>query len=253
MEKLIIAIIIALLYWWSCSEISILTMPFQSPIIIGAIAGLLYGNFTQGIIIGAGLQAMYMGVFTAGNVLPNDKALAACVAIPIALTANLDATAAIAVAVPFGVLGAFVDTLRKTINSYFVKKGDEYANQGNIKGIRFAAVTGPILTQFVVRFFPVLIIAYFGVSFAQPLIAMIPEWMMNGLTVAGGILPAIGFATCILMIGKKNLLPYFLIGFFLVQISSMPMITTAIFALAAAALHIQFSNDAGLNGGETNV
>lgn len=250
MEKLIIAIIIALLYWFSCAEISILTMPFQSPIIIGAIAGLLYGDFTQGIIIGAGLQAMYMGVFTAGNVLPNDKALASCVAIPIALSAGLDATAAIAVAVPFGVLGAFIDTLRKTINSYWVKKGDEYIENGNIKGLRLAAVTGPLITQFVVRFFPVLIITYFGVSFAQPLVAMIPDWIMNGLTVAGGVLPAIGFATCILMIGKKNLLPYFLIGFFLVQVSSMPMITTAIFALALAALHVQFSKDISLNGGE---
>ncbi len=36
---------------------------------------------------------------------------------------------------------------------------------------------------------------------------------MNGLTVMGGILPALGFATTIFTIGKNKFLPMFIIGF----------------------------------------
>ncbi len=241
MNMLLVAIVIGFLYWLSCAEISIVSMPFQCPIIIGAVCGLLYGDVTTGVIIGAYLQAMYMGTFTAGNVLPSDKALASCIAIPIALASGLDATAAVAVAVPFGVLGAFVDTLRKTINSYWIKKGDVSIENADLKGLAVAAVYGPLATQFVLRFIPVAIITYLGASFAEPLVAAIPAWLMNGLSVAGGVLPAIGFVTCVLTIGKKQLLAYFLIGFFLVRVVSMPVITTAIFAVAAALLHIQFT------------
>lgn len=239
---LVTAIIIGLIYWISCSEISLISMPFQCPIVIGALCGLLYGDVRTGIIIGAYLQAMYMGVFTAGNVLPNDKALASCVAIPIALATGLDATAAVAFAVPFGVLGAFIDNLRKTINSYWIERGDASIEAGDLRGLRMAAIYGPVMTQFVLRMIPVAVITYFGASFAEPLVAAIPEWLMNGLAVAGGVLPAIGFVTCVLTIGKKELLAYFLIGFFLVRVVQMPVITTAIFAMAVAILHVQFTS-----------
>lgn len=42
---------------------------------------------------------------------------------------------------------------------------------------------------------------------------VIPAWLMHGFEVMGGILPALGFALTIMVIGKKNLIPYFLIGF----------------------------------------
>lgn len=238
---LLTAVIVGLLYWISCTEISLVSMPFQCPILIGAICGLLYGDATTGIIIGAYLQAMYMGVFTAGNVLPSDKALASCIAIPVALASGLDATAAVAVAVPFGVLGAFIDTLRKTINSYWVKRADRCIEDANLGGLKFCAVYGPVLVNLVLRMVPVAVIVYLGASFAEPMVAAIPNWLMNGLSVAGGVLPAIGFATCVLTIGKRELLAYFLIGFFLVKVVSMPVITTAIFAAAAAMLHVQFT------------
>jgi D-glucosaminate-specific PTS system IIC component len=86
------------------------------------------------------------------------------------------------------------------------------------------------------------VITYFGASYATPIIEKMPDWILHGLSVSGGLLPAIGFATCVLMVGKKNLLPYFIIGFFLVKVISMPIITTAMFAGAAAFLHLQFTH-----------
>ena len=49
--------------------------------------------------------------------MPSDPALASAIAIPIALGVGMNAEAAVALAVPFGVLGVFMDQLRRTINA----------------------------------------------------------------------------------------------------------------------------------------
>ena len=54
---------------------------------------------------------------TPGGNVPSDPALASAIAIPIALGVGMNAEAAVALAVPFGVLGVFMDQLRRTINA----------------------------------------------------------------------------------------------------------------------------------------
>lgn len=41
--------------------------------------------------------------------MPSDPALAACISIPIAVKAGMDPNLAIALAIPFGVIGVFLD------------------------------------------------------------------------------------------------------------------------------------------------
>ena len=67
------------------------------------------------MIIGAGMQLVYLGVTsTPGGNVPSDPALAACISIPIAVKAGMDPNLAIALAIPFGVIGVFLDQLRRT-------------------------------------------------------------------------------------------------------------------------------------------
>ncbi len=69
---------------------------------------------------GATIQLIYMGGIEAGGNIPSDQALAACIAIPAALLSNLDANAAVALAVPFGVLGVLINNVRRTFNSFTI-------------------------------------------------------------------------------------------------------------------------------------
>ena len=52
----------------------------------------------------------------------------------------------------------------------------------------------------------------------------------------GGMLPALGFATTIFMIGKMKYLPLFIIGYFLVQYLQIPTMAAAIFGICIALL-----------------
>ena len=79
-----------------------------------------------------------------------------------------------------------------------------------------------------------------GVDAVSAFLDAIPAWATNGLSVAGGLLPALGFAVTIMVIGKKNLIPYFIIGFALVAYSGMNTIGIAVFAICIALLQGNF-------------
>ncbi len=213
-----------------------LTSGFGSPIFVGLIYGLLYGDVATGLIIGANIQLVYLGIIATGGNIPADQTLAAVIAVPVALELGLDAQTAVGLAVPFGILGVFLDQLRRTSNSIWVRKADKDALEGDDTGIFHNAFTYPLLVTFVLRFVPVFIINLFGSTAVQWAIEAMPEWIINGLGVAGGILPAMGFAIIIITIGKRNLLPYFIIGFFLVQYFEIPVMAAAIFGISIALL-----------------
>ena len=112
-------------------------------------AGLATGKLSEAMVVGAGIQLVYLGVTsTPGGNVPSDPALASAIAIPIALGVGMNAEAAVALAVPFGVLGVFMDQLRRTINATWVHMADKYAEELNYGGIYRVAFVYPALAGF---------------------------------------------------------------------------------------------------------
>ena len=213
-----------------------MTTPLGSPILIGLVFGLLYNDMATGLIIGANFQLVYLGIIATGGNIPADQTLAGVIAIPIALELGLDAQTAVGLAVPFGVLGVFLDQIRRTSNSVWVKRADDDALEGNEKGIFHNAFTLPLLFTFVLRFLPVFFINLFGANAVSWVMESLPQWIINGFAVAGGILPAMGFAIIMIQIGKKALFPYFIIGFFLVSYMEINIMAAAIFGISIALI-----------------
>ncbi|HFH7605020.1 TPA: PTS sugar transporter subunit IIC [Streptococcus agalactiae] len=57
------------------------------------------------------------------------------------------------------------------------------------------------------------------------LFALIPPVLLNGLTLAGKMLPAIGFAMILSVMAKKELIPYILLGYVLAVYFGLPVLT----------------------------
>ena len=79
--------------------------------------------------------------------------------------------------------------------------------------------------------------AVLGVENLQAFTNLLPAFVMNGLSVSGGMLVAVGFAILTSMIWSKELGIYFFIGFACVKFLHLPIIGVSIFALAAAILN----------------
>lgn len=132
MSTVIIAVTMGIMYWW-CRGMIFSYFGFlfiSSPVTVGLVAGLLMGQPMQGLIIGGGIALVFAGIIAPGGNLPTDECLAATCVIPIAIGSGMSATTAIALAVPVGLLGSFVTNLRKVVNTYFVKKANDYAEEG---------------------------------------------------------------------------------------------------------------------------
>ena len=97
--------------------------------------GAIMGNMTQAMIVGASLQLIYLGVISAGGNQPSDPCLAAYIAIPVALVSGLDTNAAVALAVPVGLLGVQISNLLYLMAGFFAQKGDKFVEQGNAAGM----------------------------------------------------------------------------------------------------------------------
>ncbi len=237
MSIVLVAAICGLLYYGGTSKLGYhLTTAVGSPIFIGFVLGMIYGQVAQGLLIGATIQLVYLGVIATGGNVPADDVLAATIAIPIALQTGMSAEVAVGIAVPFGVLGVFVDQIRRTSNSIWGRWADKFAEKGDRKGIFRCAIIYPAIFGFCLRFIPVFAINLVGADAVSWLMGVLPQWIITGFSVAGGMLPALGFAIIIITIGRKDLLPYFFMGFFAVAYLGINTMAAAVFGSCIAVL-----------------
>ncbi|MGG5314372.1 PTS mannose/fructose/sorbose/N-acetylgalactosamine transporter subunit IIC [Enterococcus sp. AZ072] len=243
-----VSIFTGIYYWIMKTDIGYgITHAIRQPLFSALFIGLIMGDMKQAIIIGAAVQILYIGLVAAGSNLPADDCLAGLIAIPIALRSGLSTELAIAIAVPVGVMGVFIDQLRKTINVTFVHMADRYAEEANTRQIFMCNNVYPTILSFFLRF-PIPFLAnYYGADAVNSFMESVPEWLTHGFSIAGGLLPALGFALTMFVIGKKELLPWFFIGYFLIQFSGIPVLGAAIFGLCAILL-ITMYQKAGAEG-----
>ena len=234
---LIVSIFTGIYYWIMKTDVGYaITHAIRQPLFSALLIGLIMGDVKQAVIIGAAVQILYIGLVAAGSNLPADDCLAGLIAIPIALKSGLSPELAIAIAVPVGVMGVFVDQLRKTINVIFVHMADKYAEEGNTRQITLCNVLYPTLLSFFMHF-PIPFLAnLYGADAVKSFMDTVPQWIIHGFSVAGGLLPALGFALTMFVIGRKEMLPWFFIGYFMIRFSGMPVIGAAIFGLCAVLL-----------------
>ena len=233
-----VAIFTGIYYWIMKTDMGYgWTHAIRQPLFASLLIGIIMGNVTEAVTIGAAVQIMYIGLVAAGSNLPADDCLASLVSIPIALQTGMDVTTAISlIAVPVGIMGVFIDQLRKTVNIVFVHMADKYAADGNYRQVNLCNFLYPLLLSFVMRF-PIPFLAnMYGADAVTAFMNSIPQWIINGFNVAGGLLPALGFALTMFVIGKKELLPWFFIGYFLIQFSGIPVIGAAVFGVCAILL-----------------
>ncbi|MDD7804793.1 MAG: PTS N-acetylgalactosamine transporter subunit IIC [Endozoicomonas sp. (ex Botrylloides leachii)] len=203
------------------------------PLVTGPIVGLILGDVQTGLITGAALELVWMGMAPLAGAQPPNVVIGGIIGVAFAILAHAQPTAAIGVAVPFAVAVQGMITLFFTGMSPVMHKCDELAAKANWKGIDLVNYLGMgvlFCFYFILAFLPV----YFGAEKARGLVDIAPQWLMHGLSVAGGLMPAIGFAMLMKIMFKKNYIPYFIVGFLAVAYLKLPVIAVALIGIAMA-------------------
>lgn len=203
----------------------------ERPIVVGFITGLFLGDIKIGIIVGAAVEAIFMGSVNIGGNISAEPAAAATFAVVMATMENISADAALALSVPVGVFSAFLFMIiNNVLYNFTAPIIDRLAEKGNDKGL----ITMNF-TMWFIRFFIVALCMFAGLlaggAAIEATINSIPAVVLTGLNTAGKFLPAVGLSILMKMLWNKQLAIYFFLGFIMVVYLGLPQVAIAALAI----------------------
>lgn len=235
------SILVALWGTWGLIDEQTIQLQTTRPIITGAVVGLILGDFKTGLIVGAMVELMFLAVVFVGTGVPPDTTMAAAIATAFAIFAGGGTEVAIAAALPIAVIGGLVSTLQySVINVLFESWAEKLADKADVKGITRVNKLA-LLGNFVLYGIPTFLAVYFGSEFVMPLVEKIPQNIIAGLGVGGGMIGAVGFAMLIQSISNKKVWPYFIVGYVCSAFLGINMLGVGVVAVAAVFLHNYFT------------
>ncbi|MER2295002.1 MAG: PTS sugar transporter subunit IIC [Desemzia incerta] len=186
------------------------------PVFAGLVAGLIMGDITTGLIIGGSMQLTVLGVGTFGGSSRIDANSGTVLATAFSVGIGMEPEQAIAaIAVPVASLMIQMDILGRFANTFFAHRIDAKIEDMDYKGIERNYLMGA-LSWSLSRAVPVFLALSFGGNFVNSIVNVLNnqlQWLGDGLSVAGAVLPAVGFAILLRYLPVKKHMPYLILGF----------------------------------------
>jgi len=241
MQNIGYALILAALAYYAWYDIlgPAFTLAFR-PLISGFFAGLIVGNLQMGLLIGGTLELMALGVYTYGGATIPEYSVGAILGTYFGAQQN-SFQLGLALAIPAALLLTQLDILNRFLNFIFVHRADAYAEQGNSKGFdRMMVYTSHMIWGFT-RAIPVFLAIALGAPAVQAVTNFFNTypWINNGIAVAGGLLPALGFAMLLRIMPIQKYPAFLLLGFVMFAYLKMPLMGIAVAGIAIALVFQQ--------------
>lgn len=253
-----------------------------SPVFAGFISGIIMGDVQTGLWIGGSLQLMVLGVGTFGGASRIDATSGAVIATAFSVAQGIEPELAIStIAVPVAALLVYTDILGRFSTTFFAHRIDRHVENFNYRGIERDYLMGAVPWA-LSRALPVFLPVSLGGGAVDTVVKFIDhyEWLANGLTLAGKMLPGLGFAILLHYLPVKRNLHYLALGFGLTAMlttiytnlqvaggalagvakdfnaapfKGLPMIGIAIIGLSLATLHYKNGQQAPVAEQKTGV
>ncbi len=198
-------------------------------IVMAFLVGLILGDVKTALIFGAIAELAFMGFGVgAGGTVPPNPVGPGIVGTIMAITLKdqgVTPESALSLSFPFAILFQFVTTATYT---FFASAG-RWARNAVEKGQwgRFSLIAHSTYLGLAVVGFIIGVAASLSLPGLKLLVEALPKWLINGFSVAGGLIPAIGFAMILSVMLKKELTPYILLGYISIAYLDLPIMGVA--------------------------
>ncbi|HEL1676178.1 TPA: PTS mannose/fructose/sorbose/N-acetylgalactosamine transporter subunit IIC [Streptococcus suis] len=231
-----------------CDELTIVSSA-GSPVFAGFITGLIMGDMTTGLAIGASLQLMVLGVGTFGGASRIDATSGAVLATAFSVSQGIDPELAVAtIAVPVAALLVYTDIAGRFSTTFFAHRVDAAIERFDYAAIERNYLLGAIPWA-LSRALPVFLALAFGGEFVDAMVKTIEQyqWIANGLTLAARMLPGLGFAILLHYLPLKRNLHYLAVGFALTAMLTVLYGNVSALGGAVAGIVGTLPEDAGVS------
>lgn len=216
---------------------------FRKPLLASVGVGIILGDLTTAVIIGATMEMMWLGVNNIGAYVPPDVISGTIVGTSLGIMSGGDTATAISVAVAAGVPTAtLVQQLNMfvmTTNISLVHGADKAALSGNFRSVnKYFWIAG--FCFFLTRAIPVFIATGVGSYVITDIVGFLTNdapWILKGFNIAGAMMPAVGLAMLLCMMLKKNMWIFLCLGFVMSAYLNVPTLGIAIVAAAIAGIY----------------
>lgn len=227
---LVKAILISLVAAFAMFDYQLGTLYAFRPIVTCPLVGLILGNLPAGLAIGASLELLFMGNISIGAYVPPDEKVGGILACAFAITLGKGTEAALALAMPIATISLAITNVINGLMPVIVDKADVAAAKGDLKGVYAAhwaiGLVGVVKNVLLVGF-----AYYLGANAVQGILDWIPSFIMDGFGIAANILPAMGFAMLGRLVLKREVMPFFFLGFLLASYMNVPSLGVALIAI----------------------
>ena len=217
------------------------------PIVIGPIVGAIMGDLQTGLIVGGSYELMMIGAMPVGGAQPPNAVIGGIMATVFAVQSGLDVAAALPLAIPFALLGQYAVTLLFTVMSPLMGLCDKAAEEANPAGI-------DKVNYMAMGILAVLAGLLSGQAIGETLTKVLTAQVWAGLTAAGKMMPALGFAMLLKVMLSKEYAIFMVLGFVLVAYGKLPLLAIAMVGIAAAVydFHVSMKTKNNKGGGMTD-
>jgi PTS system mannose-specific IID component len=211
------------------------TTLLSRPLVLGPLVGLVLGDLSQGVIIGAELELIFMGNIKVGAAIPPDVITGGVLSTAFAILSGKGPAIALALAIPISILAEMVMSGLFVFRAVFNKLFIQYAEEGSYQKVQRLHVLSGLLKPLLMGLISFLALQL-GAGVMKSFLEGIPGWVNDGLRVAGNLLPALGFALLLNLMFNKKGAPYFFLGFILTSYLKLPVIAIGGLGVIAALI-----------------
>lgn len=242
-EAVVTGLIMALA--WTIEKLGGTSMVMR-PLVVAPLIGLALGDLQTGLLAGASLELVFMGAMQIGAAVPPDVIVGAGLGTAFAIMSGKSIETAIALALPISILAQSIKVALFIVRSWFMGFAMKLAGDANIRGLH-ALNFGGLMLQSAVYFLVGFIAILLGAPVVTAFVDSIPQVIMDGLTVASGMIPAVGFALLLQpMMSGRNFI-YFLVGFVLFAYLNLPIMAITIIGVGVAFIVAYENNSASVS------
>lgn len=211
------------------------------PLVLAPLVGWILGDLHAGILMGASLELVFMGVVTIGSATPPDTVTGSVLGTALAIMTHQGVEIALTLALPISMLTQSLKIFIYTLRSSRMSKAMALAEQGN-----YRAMVRMHWGLFFLLAVPMMLVTWctvmLGPNVVREAVGYIPQSIMQGIAAAAQILPAIGFALLLKLLWNKSIIAFFYLGFLLATLFHTSILGIALLGAIIALVMTQYGD-----------